>query len=415
MTSLPIAIVVQRFGAKIRGGAEHHAALLAELLAKGQPVEILTTTAEDYRYWREGFEAGSGQSPAPNVKLRRFPVATERQPWLFSAYHRLMIAATRLGLPTWLRWPMERLWYKLQGPFCPELVDYVVKEQSQFKEIIFITYLYYPTVMAAARLTVPYRLIPTLHDEPAKDFLHTAQLLAGARTLIVNSAAEQRLIEELGQRSGKELGRRCDVVAIHLPAAYFDRPLALQPQALRPRKVEDEAYLLYVGRIEAGKGLGPLLAWYAKATFSRPVALLLAGHDQGTVAVPKGVRRLGEITDEDKMALMAGAVAVIHPSRLESLALVALEAMALGTPLLLHEGNEVFRRYIAAAPTARGFSDEPSFRAGVEALLSAPPSAAARQQGRDWVRDRFSESAIAGKFATMFADQGSATVARHRE
>lgn len=402
MTLQPIALVVQRFGPDIRGGAEQHAARLAALLLRRYPVEILTTTATDYRYWQEGFPAGSspwpGSLPSSLSKLdeakgtlRRFPVKGRRWPLLFSGYNRLMIAATKLRLPPWLRWPLERLWYRLQGPYCPELVDYLVKEQHRYREVIFITYLYYPAVMAAAQLSVPYRLIPTLHDEPAKDFLHTRRLLAGAKTLIINSPAEQQLVAAL--ESGWPA--KSTIIGIHLPAAYFAGPLA------RPRK--DEPYLLYVGRIDAGKGLGPLLAWVAAAAFSRPVTLKLAGHDQGTVAVPQGVAMLGEISDEDKRELMAGALAVVHPSTLESLALVALEAMALGTPVLLHDGNPVFRRYTEAVASARGFRDQPSFYGAVEALLAAPPSAEVREQGRAWVRGKFSEAAIEAKFTALFA------------
>lgn len=400
MTLRPIALVVQRFGPHIRGGAEQHAALLAALLAKRYPVEILTTTAEDYRFWREGFPAGASPWPesgqqhgSHQAKLRRFKVARRRHPWLFSSYHRLMVAATKLRLPRRLRWPMERLWYQLQGPFCPDLVSTLVKEQNRYREVIFITYLYYPAVVAAAQLKVPYRLIPTLHDEPAKDFLHTHQLLAGAKSLIVNSPAEEQLVAGLDQ----SFGRKCTVIGIHLPAPYFTRPFA--------NSQGSEPYLLYVGRIDAGKGLAPLLAWYTAAKFSRPVALMLAGHDQGTVAVPEGVTRLGQISDSRKQELMAGALAVVHPSTLESLALVALEAMALGTPVLLHDGNEVFRRYITATAIARGFSDQASFVAAVEDLLAAPPSGADRQQGRGWVEEQFSETAVEAKFTALFQGQ----------
>lgn len=406
MTLQPIALVVQRFGPDIRGGAEQHAARLAALLLRRYPVEILTTTAVDYRYWQEGFPAGSSPWPGPSpstlpsslpkqgeakATLRRFSVQGRRWPLLFSAYNRLMIAATKLGLPRRLRWPLERLWYRLQGPYCPELVDFLATEQHRYREVIFITYLYYPAVMAAAQLSVPYRLIPTLHDEPAKDFLHTRRLLAGAKTLIVNSPAEQQLIAGLDNA----WPAKSTIIGIHLPGVYFAGPLAC------PEK--GEPYLLYVGRIDAGKGLGPLLAWVAAAAFSRPVTLKLAGHDQGTVVVPEGVAMLGEVSDEEKRELMAGALAVVHPSTLESLALVALEAMALGTPVLLHDGNAVFRRYTAAVASARGFYDQPSFYAAVEALLAAPPSTEVREKGRAWVREHFGEAAIEAKFTALFA------------
>ena len=49
---MKIAIVVQRYGADINGGAELHARYIAEHLSKHVQVEVLTTCATDYITWR---------------------------------------------------------------------------------------------------------------------------------------------------------------------------------------------------------------------------------------------------------------------------------------------------------------------------------------------------------------------------
>lgn len=389
----PLAIVVQRFGPNIRGGAEQHAAQLAGLLARFGPVEVLTTTAEDYRYWRGQLPAGEQTWPEhPQVTIRRFPVEKLRQPLSFAIAHRLMVALTKFTkgggwLPAGLLRAIEARWYERQGPYCPQMVAYLKSHEHRFQRVLFITYLYYPTVMGAKALSVPYLLIPTLHDEPAKDFVHTTELLQGAEALIVNSSAELALIEQLGDFRAKS-----HVVGIHLAASWWQRPLEAPAE---PR------YLLYVGRIDQGKNLGALLAWYQAAEFSQPVRLILAGHDQGTVKIPQGVTLLGEVSEEKKVALMAGALAVVHPSRLESLALVVLEALALGTPVLLDDQSELFRSYIKEAAIAAGFRDRASFAAAVEALLASPPPPPLRNEAREWVRARYSEAAIASKFAQI--------------
>ena len=51
---------------------------------------------------------------------------------------------------------------------------------------------------------------------------------------------------------------------------------------------------------------------------------------------PEGVVSLGWLDDEEHWAALAGAEAVVVPSRLESLSLVALEAWATGRPCLLN-------------------------------------------------------------------------------
>ena len=48
-----IAIVVQRYGLEVNGGAELHARLLAEELNKSNLVEVFTTCALDYDLWED--------------------------------------------------------------------------------------------------------------------------------------------------------------------------------------------------------------------------------------------------------------------------------------------------------------------------------------------------------------------------
>jgi hypothetical protein len=53
-----LAVVVQRYGADISGGAELHARYIAERLARHAQVEVLTTRASDYITWRNELPAG---------------------------------------------------------------------------------------------------------------------------------------------------------------------------------------------------------------------------------------------------------------------------------------------------------------------------------------------------------------------
>ena len=68
-----LAVVVQRYGADISGGAELHARYIAERLARHAEVEVLTTCARDYVTWRNEFPAGE-ETRSTAVTVRRFPV-----------------------------------------------------------------------------------------------------------------------------------------------------------------------------------------------------------------------------------------------------------------------------------------------------------------------------------------------------
>ena len=63
---MKVAVVVQRYGININGGAELHARYVAEHLAKHIDVEVLTTCATDYVTWRNELPSGVDQGQWSN-------------------------------------------------------------------------------------------------------------------------------------------------------------------------------------------------------------------------------------------------------------------------------------------------------------------------------------------------------------
>ena len=72
---MKLAVVVQRYGADINGGAELHARYVAERLAQHAQVEVLTTCARDYVTWHDEYPAGIER--VNGVPVRRFRVDHE--------------------------------------------------------------------------------------------------------------------------------------------------------------------------------------------------------------------------------------------------------------------------------------------------------------------------------------------------
>ena len=56
---MKLAVVVQRYGPGVHGGAELHARYIAEHLASHADVEVLTTCASDDRTWANHFKSGA--------------------------------------------------------------------------------------------------------------------------------------------------------------------------------------------------------------------------------------------------------------------------------------------------------------------------------------------------------------------
>ncbi|MDE1949407.1 MAG: hypothetical protein KGI35_12375, partial [Burkholderiales bacterium] len=58
---LRVAVVVQRYGMEVNGGAEVHARLFVEHTRHAHEVTVLTTRAKDYTSWDRFYPDGPGQ------------------------------------------------------------------------------------------------------------------------------------------------------------------------------------------------------------------------------------------------------------------------------------------------------------------------------------------------------------------
>lgn len=198
--------------------------------------------------------------------------------------------------------------------------------------------------------------MPTAHDEPALGFHLYADAFDLPRALLCNTPEEATLI---AQRFPHAARRR--VVGVGIDALPGD-PRRFPHARGRP-------YLLYVGRLEAGKGLDALLSHHARLTREDPYApeLLLAGGGELTVK-QKNVRTLGRITEQEKFDGLAGAVAAVVPSRYESLSLLALEAFASGAPVIGNAESAVIAGHLKRSGAGFAFSDAAGY---VDAVKNA--------------------------------------------
>ena len=126
-------------------------------------------------------------------------------------------------------------------------------------------------------------------------------------------------------------------------------PGAADPAAL-PRELAGRELLVHVGTIEPRKGVVDLVRAFDLLAGDRPdLGLVLAGlPGWGAAEVGEAiaaakhrdrVTRLGWVPDETVVALMRAARAVVYPSHEEGFGLPALEAMAVGAPLVTSSGT----------------------------------------------------------------------------
>ncbi len=148
-----------------------------------------------------------------------------------------------------------------------------------------------------------------------------------------------------------------------------DVPAKVDPTRFREKYGVRNPYLLYVGRLEAGKGIPELLAHHRelRSRFHDAPDLVLAGEAHMELR-GEGVRYVGRIDEQDKYDALAGALAVVVPSRFESLSLLTLEAFASGTPVLVNGHSEVLVGQVERSQAGKTYTDLDSFIEGLRVV-----------------------------------------------
>ncbi len=191
-------------------------------------------------------------------------------------------------------------------------------------------------------------------------------------------------------------------------AAEFHTATA-DPSVLLRHGVVAGRYLLAVGGVGPRKNLGVVaeaLARLPRAPLGTGPELLVVGPPgpggdavaEALDALGDRVRRAGFVPATDLPALMAGARAVVHPSRDEGFGLVPLEAMAAGAPVLAGEAPAVIE---VTGGAVRTLPDDPDAWAGAIADLAADPDgraalvAAGRARAAGFTWDRAAAATLA--------------------
>jgi glycosyltransferase involved in cell wall biosynthesis len=352
-----VRLVVPRYGPEVSGGSERLVRRLAQVLARRRwDVEVWTTTAADEASWAPAFPAGDDLDGP--VRVRRFPILGGRHP---AAFHQLSRAV--FHLPAALR--PETAWVLAQGPFSPSLVRALATAPD--RPTLFMPYLYHPTLWGLPAAPHPRLLIPAAHDEPALRLRAVRRALLAADGLWYSTEEERRLVE-----------------AVHPGAAGKPHAIGTTGVAIPRRAAEEDfrrrhslgRYLLYAGRLTPGKGVALLLEGFALLRQRHPaLSLVVIGDRAGLAAPPPGVVSLGWVEDAEHRAALAGAEAIVIPSRLESLSLVALEGWAWGRPCLVNGASAVLAGQAARSGGALLFDTAKGLAEQAAAILDDPETA----------------------------------------
>jgi glycosyltransferase involved in cell wall biosynthesis len=416
---MKLAFIVQRYGTEILGGSEYHCRLIAERLAQKHDVEVLTTCARDYITWKNEYPEGTDR--VRGVTVRRFANATTRDldafnrqsEWIFNNPH----------TPD-----DEMAWLKAQGPWCPALLDHLTRRHQQFDALIFFTYLYAPTVLGLQIAPGRSILVPTAHDEPAIHLDIYKEMFALPAAVAYNTEVERRfLTTHFPIRAAAEETVGCGV---DLPASDArERPVEAEDprqepdtdvrrfdgyQPLPPHITERGAvfrrrhrlhgpFVLYGGRIDPGKGCEELIEYFSSyVADGGDATLALMGVKLMKLPDEPFIRFAGLLSERERLDALEAATIVSVPSPYESLSLLALEAFAVGTPILANARSEVLVEHCIRSNAGLYYADRDEFVEGLNLLLAdAPLRAAMGRNGREYVTRNYRWDVILAKYDTL--------------
>jgi glycosyltransferase involved in cell wall biosynthesis len=394
-----LAVVVQRYGADISGGAELHARYVAEMLARRHKVEVLTTCAHDYVTWKAHYPAGT--ETVNGVAVRRFAVAQERDPHVFGE-RSTQVFEQRHSIAD------ELAWLDSEGPTSPELIDHIGAQADAFDFFLFFSYRYYHAYHGVRRVPHKAILVPTAERDAALGLSIFGPVFRAARALMYNSPEERALIQAASGNTS---------VPGVVVGIGSDLPRETSPERFRRKYEVAGPFVIYVGRIDQNKGCAELFDYFSnyRPRLGQQLTLLLAGTSILPIPDHPRIRHLGFISDRDKFDAIAASEALMMPSRFESLSMVALEAWGLGRPVLANGRCDVLRGQTIRSRAGLYYENFPEFAEALFTLTSNRPlNQAFGENGRRFYDRHYAWPVIQRKYEDMLAQlarAGSAPVA----
>ena len=400
-----IAIVNQRYGKEVNGGSEDYARELAHRLSGSYKVDVITTTALDYQDWAPYYDPGTEKDGSVTVK--RFPVKTRRMVHLQNFLSRSIFHVFPFSLIS------DYLWIIAQGPWCPQAVRYLKKHEKDYEAVIFVTYLYYLTAAGLPKVRKKAVLVPTAHDEFPIRYPYYRRLLNAPAALAYLTEEEKSLVETIAPVSDK-------------PHAVAGSGVALPPEEevrkntgkFREKYGITGPYVIYAGRVDEAKGCKEMFADFEAYQELRQRENASAGQDKLTLVIigkmmlpdpgREDIRYLGFVSEEEKYAAIAGASVLILPSQYESLSLSVLEALGLGTPVLVNEKSEVLKAHCAKSSAGRYYGSREDFCAALREMTEDREMLEQMgERGRNYVREHYNWERTAEEYRNLIEAVGT--------
>ena len=241
-------------------------------------------------------------------------------------------------------------------------------------------------------------LVPTAERDEAIGLALSPRIFRGVRALMYNSPEEQRLIQSVS--NNHEVPGVVVGIGSEIPIAAAGASGSGRSTGSTGR------FALYVGRIDQNKGCKELFSFFLKGLPALPkgLQLVLIGKEMLPIPDHPRIRHLGFLDDQDKFDALAASDLLLMPSYYESLSMVALEAWALGKPVLANGRCEVLRGQCIRSRAGLYYETQAEFVETLRAISdSRGLNAAFSANGREFFQQHYAWPVIEQKYLDILA------------
>ncbi len=351
-----IALINQRYGKEVNGGSEYYTMQMAQRFKEKYHVDVLTSKALTYDKWEDYY--GHDVEVLDGITIRRFGVKKKRNRYVQRLLKETIV---RIGLNTE---KVTAIWNKSLGPYVPELVNYIESHKEEYEAFIFVTYMYYPVVFGMKKVADKAIFVPTAHDEYCIYFKIYENLFRLPKRIVYLTEEEKKFVQ--GHFHNESINSRIIGVGV-------EPPESVDEDRFRKKYHIDGDYIIYAGRVDADKGCEEMFEYFLRYGRERrgkkELQLVVIGKSYMEMPIEQSIKYLGFVSEQDKYDGMKGANLLWLPSRFESLSIAVLEAMSIGTPVIVNGQCEVLKGHCTRSKGGAWYRGYDGFVQAVEKVM----------------------------------------------
>jgi glycosyltransferase involved in cell wall biosynthesis len=381
-----ILIVTSLFTGKSLGGTDRHTLELAKILSIQYEITIGTTNSSDYITWRGDLQDGEFQFE--NIKVQRFKAEKQRNIKKFNRFYTSLLKKNNLTKEDCSNFINQ------QGPIVNNLVKYIQSNILNYDIFLFIGYMYFPTIYSLPLVKEKSILIPALHDEPVAYFPIYKEILTDDIIYAFNTIDELALFNKIFNF----IPKKNNVIGINI-----SRVNELENE--NRFKSIDFKFILYIGRIDNGKGIPELINFFKHWKFKNnsDIKLILSGKGDSSISTDDDIIITGYITETEKEYLIQKSILLINPSSLESFSLLLMEAWKFEKAVIVNSKSEILKNHCIRSNAGLYYSDLESFEKVINLVINDNELLVKLgENGKKYISMNYSSEIILNKFNQLF-------------